>query len=418
MKSKTALGFIVILAIIIVGIIIFSFIPRIATLEGRSFPTSMGIPTTIQTHLDIATLASPPADHLIGTSTPVATIPLIATAVPTFTSSTPNSVITGSFRFISWGDSQDENENLSTAAKQASSLDPAFTIFNGDLESDGVVSDRMNIMTAAFGSLYPQTFLIRGNHDDHVSGSAGLWESYFTALNRPLPSGASNYVAMNASSTYLTYSFDFSNSRFIGVDVPGDADLLTSAELAFLDNRLTDAENLGLTHAFIYFHGPEYCVESGHCSCSSANDGSCTPAAFVAIINKHPIVSATFHGHEHILGWVHMDSSRVAGLTHNYEEFLTSPSGGWTYNDNIYPARLDYYYPDMGTSQGFAAIDVNGASFTVNIYKVGTTAPVWSRTFAKSGTASMVIPSVTNAFPNQAYTPTYRLVANQFSLKE
>ena len=314
------------------------------------------------------------------------------------------------FRFISWGDAQDENGNLSVTANQANTLNPAFTIFNGDLENDGVVSSRMDIMTAAFGNLYPETFLIRGNHDDHVSGSASLWENYFAALNRPLPAGVTNYTALDSSSTYLTYSFDYANSRFIGIDVPGDADLLTSSELTFLDNRLTNAESLGLTHAFIFFHGPEYCVESTHCTCTSANDGSCTPSAFVNIINKHPIVSATFHGHEHILGWVHMDNTRVAGLTHSYEEFLTSPSGGWTYNDYVYPARMDYYYPDMGTSQGFAAIDVNGASFTLSFYKVGTTAAVWSKTFTKSGVAPTNTPATatwtTTFTPTKTFTPT------------
>jgi hypothetical protein len=310
-----------------------------------------------------------------------------------------------SFRFISWGDAQDENGNLAKTASQAQSLNPAFTIFNGDLEDNGVTTDRMDAMTAAFGSLLPKTFLVRGNHDDHVSGSAGLWQNYFTALNRTLPSGVTNYVGMNSSSAYLTYSFDYGNSRFLGVDVPGDADLLTSSEITFLDTRLTDAENLGLTHAFIFFHGPEYCVESTHCSCTAANDSKCTPSAFVNLINKHPIVSATFHGHEHMLSWTHMDNTRVAGLTHSYEEILTSPSGGWTYNDYAFPARMDYYYPNMGSSQGFAAIDVNGDTFAVSFYKVGTTTPVWSRTFSKSGASQTSTPG-TNATATATRTRT------------
>ncbi len=304
-----------------------------------------------------------------------------------------------SFRFISWGDAQDENGNLADTAGQAASLNPAFTIFNGDLENEGVDPNRMDIMTASFGSLLPETFLVRGNHDDHVSGSAGLWEDYFTAVNRPLPSGVTNYVAMNSTSTYLNYSFDYGNARFIGLDVPGEPELLTSSQYTFLDNRLTEAESLGLTHAFIFFHGPEYCVESTHCNCSTAADGSCTPSAFINVINQHPIVSATFHGHEHIMGWVHMDNSRLAGLARSYEEFITSPSGGWTYNDYMYPARMDYYYPDMGSSQGFAAIDVSGGSFTVSLYKVGTASPVWSHSFTKPG-------QIPTATPNTKVTAT------------
>ena len=36
------------------------------------------------------------------------------------------------------------------------------------------------------------------------------------------------------------------------------ATLLNQAEIDFLNARLTYAENAGLTHAFIFFHGPEY----------------------------------------------------------------------------------------------------------------------------------------------------------------
>ena len=294
----------------------------------------------------------------------------------------PASAAASAFRFVSWGDGQFQTSELGVTANQAASLHPAFTLWNGDLEQDGVTSTQMNGMVTAMGSLYGRTFLIRGNHDDHVAGSSTLWENYFRTANRPLPAGVTNYTALNSSSTYLTYSFDYGNSRFIGVDVPGDADLLTNAQAAFMDGRLTDAEAKGLTHAFIFFHGPEYCI-ANHCSCSAANDGSCTPGNIVNLLNKHPIVSATFHGHEHVLGWVHMDSTRVAGLTRSYEEFFTSPAGGSTNNPDIFPARVNYYYSNMGSSQGFGAVDVNGSSFTIRLYKDGVSSPVFSKTFTK-----------------------------------
>ncbi len=293
------------------------------------------------------------------------------------------------FSFASMGDGQDEEANFPNTTNQIASLHPAFVIFNGDLENDGVTSSEMNGMVAGLRSagIFNQTFLVRGNHDDQQSGSAALWESYFsTSPNvKTLPDGVTNYVAFDFSSTYLTYSFDYGNSRFIGLDVPGDATLMTTAEYTFLDQRLTDAESNGLTHAFIYFHGPEYCVESTHCICTAKDDGSCTQAAFVNLINKHPIVSATFHGHEHILGWVHMDNTRVSSLTNPYEEFFTSPSGGGSYNQYMYPARIDYYYPDMPDyyNTGFGFITVNVNSFTFSLYKVGTAVPVWSKTFTK-----------------------------------
>ena len=111
-------------------------------------------------------------------------------------------------------------------------------------------------------------------HDDHIDGSAAVWESYLeTSPNIPTrPAYVANKVALNSSSDNLIYSFDYGNSIFIGLDVPGDiggaggSQLLTDAQLTFLDARLTYAENAGLTHAFIFFHGPEYCVELNHCT--------------------------------------------------------------------------------------------------------------------------------------------------------
>lgn len=293
------------------------------------------------------------------------------------------------FRFISWGDAQDNGANLPSTSNQAASLNPNFTIFNGDLEQDGVRPEQMAIEIAAMNGggsnngMFNKTFPVRGNHDDHLIGSAGLWQSYISNLNRPLPAGVTNYMGIDSGSTYLTYSFDYGNARFIGIDVPGNAVKITSAQTTFLDNRLTDAENRGLIHAFIYFHGPLYCA-ANHCSCTSRTDSSCTPSALISVINNHPIVSATFHGHEHLLGWTHMDNSRVSSITHPFEQFITSPSGsGSNYTANYIPGRMDYINSAGG--QAFAAIDVNGSSFTVNLYRVGTSTPVWSKIFTKSG---------------------------------
>ena len=297
------------------------------------------------------------------------------------------------------GDAQAEVTNFTLTVNQISTLHPNFVIFNGDLENNGVSANEINPMTTALknAGLFNQTFLVRGNHDNHVSGSAALWESYFeTSPNiRTYPAGVSNYVSLNSNSDKLSYSFIYGNSMFIGLDVPGDADLLTFAELSFLDSRLLDAENNGLVHAFIFFHGPMYCVESTHCTCTSRTNSSCTPSSLITVINKHPIVSAFFHGHEHIMGWTHMDNTRLSGLTGSFEEFLTSPSGGWTYNSYLFPARVDYAYMDMGSSQGFVAISVNGNSYTVNYYKVGTTAPVWSKSFTKAAQVATLTPAPT-----------------------
>jgi hypothetical protein len=86
-----------------------------------------------------------------------------------------------------------------------------------------------------------------------------------------------------------------------------------------------------------------------------------------------------------------MDSTRVSSITHPYEEFISSPSAGYlSYYKYLYANRIDYAYP-LGTGakdQGFAAIDVNGSSFTFSIYVSGTTSPVWTKTFTKGGTTA------------------------------
>lgn len=332
--------------------------------------------------------ATPSLTATIGPSaTPTLTRTPTNTPTVTQTPTVTNTPQPGqSFSFASIGDGQGISSTFQKTVNQIAGNNPNFIIFNGDLENDGVVSSEMNTMTGALktAGLFDKTFLVRGNHDNHVSGSAGLWNTYFSTNTPARPVGMANYVYMGTTQPYLTYSFDFGNSRFIGVDVPGDVGLLTSAQYTFIDQRLTDAESSGITHAFLFWHGGEYCIESTHCSCSTRT-GACTPAAFVTLANKHPVLSATFHGHEHVLSWTHMDNSRVSGLTRAYEEFFTSPSGGGSYNSYLYPARVDWYLSPMASynEDGFALVTVSGNSFTVAFYKTGNTTPAWSKVFTK-----------------------------------
>jgi hypothetical protein len=298
------------------------------------------------------------------------------------------------FTFASLSDSQDGAADLLRVTNQIASLSPDLVLFNGDLSNSALSTSELTNKTASFktSGLFDRTFFIRGNHDNEASGDAAVWENWFSDHPKTLPAGVTNYSAINTSSTYLTYSFDYGNARFVGLDVPGDFGSATAAEFTWLDGRLAEAESLGLTHAFLFWHGPEYCVESIHCSTSTRTGTiSTNMAKLVTIINKHPIVSATFHGHEHILGWVHMDNTRVTTLTRSYEEFLTSPSGGYlSYYGDLYPARMDYVYPNgtASTDTVFGAVTVSGNSFTVNLYHTGNTTPVWSKTFTKDAAAA------------------------------
>jgi hypothetical protein len=312
-----------------------------------------------------------------------------------------------SFTFASIADAQAQTTKFTQTINQIVSLSPDFIIFSGDVENNGVVTSEIDPIIGVLknAGLFDGTFIVRGNHDNHVTGSASLWQTYFSnnfgGSSRSLPDGANNYVGIDSNSTYLSYSFDYGNSRFIGIDVPGDANLITSAEYTFLNNRLSDAENIGLTHAFIFFHGPEYCVENVHCTCKTRTDSSCTPSAFITLINNHPIVSATFHGHEHVLGHVHMDNTRLAALTNPYEEFFTSSAAG-PYSLTIYPDRIDdNYYSSSLLS--FGMITVIGNDFTVSLYHTGTSSPVWSKTFTNPYRPT---PTMTST-PSPTDTPTY-----------
>ena len=310
------------------------------------------------------------------------------------------------FRFASLSDSQDGPADLTKVLNQINTLNPNIVIVNGDFENDAgpsatMLDPKVNALKSA--GLFERTFVVRGNHD--ADNAASVWQSlftgYFGSATRTLPAGVTNYVPFDSSTTYLTYSFDYGNSRFIGIDVPGCPSVMTSAQYTFMDNRLSNAESMGLTHAFLYWHGPAIKVETTH-PCSY-------PSALITLINKHPIVSATFHGHSHILGWTHVDSTRVPGLTHAYEQFMTSPAGGYlSYYANRIAANLDYVYP-LGTAandMAFGAVSVSGNSFTVNLYKVGTTSPVWSKTFSKSTSGPAMTSTPTPTSPASTSTPT------------
>ena len=188
---------------------------------------------------------------------------------------------------------------FNATADQLASLNPALVLGMGDVEDNGYSLTDMNQVVGVLKTenLFNKTFLVRGNHDDKIDGSAAGWEYYLEhSPNIPTrPAYVVNKVALNTSSDNLTYSFDYGNSIFIGLDVPGDiggaggSQYLTEAEVDFLDARLTYAENAGLTHAFIYFHGPEYCVEATHCTSSTREDSSLTPPPLMNVINNHPL---------------------------------------------------------------------------------------------------------------------------------
>ncbi len=289
--------------------------------------------------------------------------------------------ITVSFRFVSWGDTKSARDELASLSNQAVLLNPNFTIYAGDLESNGFTLSGMNAWKDAMNGysdngMFDKTFPVRGNHD---ASNASGWQSYYDLGSTAQSLGATNYSALYED---LTYSFDYGNSHFIGVDVLGDADRLSYEQVSWIDNDLAAAEARGLTHGFVFFHGPIYCVD-GHCSCTTR---TCpldpVVVSLIEVFNEHPIVSATFHGHEHTYAHVHIDDTRIPEVTHPFEQFVTGSAGAGP--SDCIPGRTDYCMP----SHGFVNVDVSGNSFTVDFYEMGTTSSVKTMTFTKSGNQS------------------------------
>ncbi len=297
-----------------------------------------------------------------------------------------------SFRFVSWGDSRSGFPDLAVLSNQAKALNPDLTVFTGDLEPDGFTLAGMSDWKKAINGdtsgainngIFDKTLPVRGNHD---SSDTSGWQSYFDTAATVTKVGGTNYSYLNND---LTYSFDYGNSHFVGIDNLGSVDEISSAQISWLDSDLTAAESRGLTHAFIYWHGPIFAID-GHC-CPDA------PSSLITVLNDHPIVSATFHGHEHVTGYVHIDSSRISAVTHPFEEFVTGSAGAPLYSCRS--GRSDWCH----SANSFITIDVSGATFTVNAYRQGTASPVKTWAFTK-GTSDSEDPTVSITSPTEGAT--------------
>jgi len=301
------------------------------------------------------------------------------------------------FQFVAWGDTKSDTGVLTALSKQAKTLNPDFTLYAGDLESSGFTTAGMNTWKNAINGsvnngLFDITFPVRGNHD---SSNTADWQTYFDLAITAANISATNYTALN---TDTTYSFDFGNSRIIGLDVLGDVSSLPQAQITWIDQRLADAQSKGLTHAFIFFHGPIYCVAE-HCSCSTIT--GCVPTQAINLINvmdKYPIVSATFHGHEHVFTYTHINKTRIPAADREFEQFVVGDAGAGP--DDPFAGRVDYAMDTSGNTGGFVLVDVNGPSYTVSFYKGKTTAPQKIFTFTKGPGGPTPTPS-----PSPSTTP-------------
>jgi hypothetical protein len=270
------------------------------------------------------------------------------------------------FRFVSWADTKSARSSLAELSNQVNSLSPkpVFTIYPGDLESDGPTCNGLKQWKAAVNGnnnngIFDITFATRGNHDARGNKTYNpsncdntvhidWWHYYFDfGAQAQRISGISNY---REQANNLTYSFDYGNSHFVGVDGPGNANAIKN-EVSWINQDLQLAAGRGLTHAFLFHHGPISYI---------ANHAYGQPdSTIVNMLNNNKIITATFHGHEHTNAWVHLSGSRINGLNRQLEQFVTGSAGAGP--TKCTSGRCDY---DLNS---------NGSS------------PSWSKTFAKDG---------------------------------
>jgi len=250
---------------------------------------------------------------------------------------------------------------------------PAFTVFAGDLVEAGFSTAPMNTWKTALNGgtnngLFEKTFALRGNHDAaNLSG----WQGFFDFPAVATRAGATNF---NAYSTDVVYSFDYGNSHFIVLDVTGgEIDMLPAAQITWMASDLTSAETRGLTHAFIHLHAPPYCVSSSHCPYLTTT-GDEAASAFWTAINNHPIVTAIFAGHEHLLTRTLLDSTRVRDLTRTVEQFVSGAAGVVS----VDPSNCDYTnrWSWCESVDGYATVDVSGTTATVTFFQGGGASPL------------------------------------------
>ena len=275
-----------------------------------------------------------------------------------------------SFRFLVWADTKTGTADFTTESNQAKALNPPpnFTIYSGDLVESGFAAGPMATWKTAINGgtnngMFDISFVVRGNHDSTDPAGFAAFFNYDTVAATV---GATNLTQQQKN---LTYSYDYGNSHFVAVDVPDDATLITATQIAWADSDLAAAEARGLTHAFLNWHGPIYPVAE-HC-CPSV-------PAVIDMLNKHPIVTATLHGHEHTNAHVRINKARYPNCTHEFDEFIEGAAGAGP--QTCQAGRADDCF---GEKNGFAVMDVSGKTLTATIYYVGSTTPLKTFTITK-----------------------------------
>ncbi len=254
------------------------------------------------------------------------------------------------FRFVVVGDTQTDGAETSVNSDVLTQLvadmnthNPAFGLFVGDLVggSSSLATTRAQWadFLAATDGFMGTRLPIPGNHD--VYGGVGTFAAFAETFPW-LPTGDSP-----AGEEGVSYFIDHENVRFIGItsdQESGTSSRVSPQGLAWLDEKLLEAEQLGIDHSIVFTHHPV--------SFSSDNNHGGTSGAFwQTIVNRG--VSVVFSGH-----WHRYQPSRLGAGGEAWETIIGT-GGGYTGYLPIRPYQQRW---------GFGVGEVDGDLLVMSFY--------------------------------------------------
>lgn len=177
------------------------------------------------------------------------------------------------FSFVVLGDTRSFYQRALNVLSQAAKESPAFMLSNGDIVRRGLVEEYLSHHLKLVEEIAPIPFIpIPGNHEAGPNKDFAAFKSIYGDVQ---------------------FSFDYGNSRFIGIN-NGDFNKLGDDDLAFIESELAKPD---VDHRFVIFHVPPEFLESAVES-EGSRGFSWNADAFHRLMVKYK-VDHVFAGHVH-----------------------------------------------------------------------------------------------------------------------
>ena len=227
-------------------------------------------------------------------------------------------------------DSGDQPQSFVEVLRAVEQANPAFVLDSGDMiyghTSDEIrVRDQWRRYRSAISRFRPRMFHVPGNHD--------LWDERSARIYQELWGKTS-------------YSFDYGNSRFIGLDTETANGHLGEEQLYWLEQQF---ENLTRTNVFVFLHRPLFPVDGGIGSSLDKYESE-RDRIHQLFVRHRKQVRGVFAGHEHLFSFQQRDGV----------PYYISGGGG---------APL-YMAPELGGFHHFLLVQVQGDQVEVQLHKV------------------------------------------------